>query len=348
MAVTIDSLNRISYHLQIDIPMYVIEGRTISLYFPAMSKLAAYPYHLALNAQYNRLIAHYASSVEPQMRVPYQNLMVGRRKADFQKLFDLLNQFSIPEHPLIIPMDRISDVGFSQSILKAKHNPFVHISNSDGEWLLATSVVVHDAMFRFIWEVRATEHSKRVGSSFEDEVAEYLTSKFPSSHILQHVMIRKLGSKMDQKRFELDILLKLEEALVCIECKDYALIEDPDDFKLLAHREGLLLEDCSYFGSKLSLLLRYFTDFCSKHPEFMEATRIFPAVVTNYPEHKSFLQCIPIITKYELVRLINEWKRIGYNSIQTDSDLFHKDVSSVELTYRVLAIGEGEKGETGI
>ena len=338
LVLTADSLDCILYHLQIDVPIYIAEDKTLALFFPEVSKLEDYPYHFALDDQYKRMVAHYASSVEPDMKIPYRDLIAKEHWCDFENLAKMLALFSVPEKPIVVPFSQMKTLGIDESILKTGHNPFVTIENSAGKWLLTSSILVHDAIFRFVWNTRATEHFKKVGSSFEDDVTEYFVLKFPGSHLRQHVIFHRTGSKELEKKYELDILAKLGKMLVCVECKDYVLIEDPDDFRLMAKRTGTLINDCCYFDSKIRLLLRYFPEFCSKNSEFVDAKLVIPVIVAMYPDVVPFFQGIPVMTKYELVRLLNFLIKTNLDSLKLDSDLFFKDASTVNLKYKISKI----------
>lgn len=334
-----DALDRIIYHLEIDIPVYVVEGKTVSLFIPQMSKLTHYPYHVDFNTQYNRLAMHYASSVEPEMAIPYLDLILERHEADFIELATMLKMFRNSNQPIVLSPSDIHSIVNDPSILSKTYNPFVMITNSDGEWFLTAPIMVHDSLFRFVWSVRKTEHFKRIGSSFEESVEEQLSRKFPDMDLERNVLFHTPRPEKDVKKHEIDIMLQFANILICIECKDYVLIEDPDDFKLIAERIGLLSRDAQYFDAKINRLIEYFDEFSLEHSQFAEAEYVIPLILVRYPDLKASSNGIPTITQYELTRLVNFLTKEDIESIyeETNRRTF-QDISDTVFEYKILRI----------
>jgi hypothetical protein len=338
LALTADSLDRISYHLEIGIPIYIVQSKTLSLFFPEISELETYPFHMELDKQYGRMLAHYAASVEPDMIVPYEDLVNKKFGEEFSRLTKIFQLFSFPEEAIVKPISYLKEIGNDESILKTSHNPFISIETVNGKWLFTSSILVHDAIFRFIWKIRTIENPKKIGTSFEDEIATYLAKKFHASNTRQHLILHKPSFKGEQDRLEIDVVTILDEkTMICVECKDYALLEDPDDFKKLAQRSGVLMQDCSYFGSKVRVLLRSFEHLSEKFSEFKKVECVVPVMVVRYPDIVINSQEIPLFTQYELVRFLNFIKRDS-EALQTGAAKFFDYASKVTFDFRIWGV----------
>lgn len=335
---TIINIEKMIYHLNINIPMYVLSHNGYVICHPDMNKLEGYPYHEQLTLRNLRLNYHYMSSVDPDTKMPYEELITKRHYEEYNKIINILENSSVSASYLY-KNNQIDEI-FDENLLSQKYSPFVFKKDNGNRYYLTNTIISFDALFYFIWEIRKIEHSKRIGTTFENMVASYIDNKLDIDTIKQRVIIHMTGPGEDQRKYEIDIMFKMGSLLICLECKDYQLLEDPDDFKSLAQRTGLLDGDSEYFNSKIQSVQFYSADFFNRHPEFKDVKRILPILVTSYPELGLFKSKITIASMFEVVRLVSDVTRTDYDSFDNGQIGEFKDESGVIFLYSIFHIDE--------
>jgi hypothetical protein len=334
------NIETIMYHLSIGIPMDIIGSDSLWVLIPNSKQLRNYPFQKELEIRNLRLQTHYVSSVDEQIAIPYSDLIEKRYYEDFRTLSEVLEKSSF-YYILTYSSEEISEVIDNLAILDSQYNPFIKMGDNDGKvTYLTTPIIVHDALFRFVWTIRRKEHGKSIGTSFENFVKDYIISKLGDIPIKQHVFVYLPGPGEETRRFEIDLCFKYCSLLVCIDCKDYELLEDPDDFRSLAQRTGTLIEDCGYHKSKIDVLQHNFEEFLTRYPKFSESRFIYSLLVTQYPEIPTMSEGISVMTVFELVRLLRELEKQDLMELSDGSEHTFLDIGEVDLQYRIINLAK--------